>query len=59
MTIEDAGAPAADNGDFWLFGYGYVLSVVPPPSPERTSLGISWLYDSCAPTVFVGYESLV
>lgn len=23
MTIEDPGAPAADNGEFWLFGYGY------------------------------------
>ncbi|KUI67010.1 Putative glutathione-specific gamma-glutamylcyclotransferase 2 [Cytospora mali] len=22
MTIEDPGAPPADNGEFWLFGYG-------------------------------------
>lgn len=25
MTIEDPGAPAANNGEFWLFGYGYAL----------------------------------
>lgn len=24
MTVEDAGAPPAENGEFWLFGYGYV-----------------------------------
>lgn len=23
MTVEDAGAPPADDGEFWLFGYGY------------------------------------
>lgn len=34
MTVEDPGAPPADNGEFWLFGYGSVsmcsvLSVPP------------------------------
>ncbi|KAJ4422800.1 hypothetical protein N0V82_002579 [Gnomoniopsis sp. IMI 355080] len=27
MTVEDPGAPPADNGEFWLFGYGYALSL--------------------------------
>lgn len=26
MTVEDPGAPPADNGEFWLFGYGYAVA---------------------------------
>lgn len=34
MTVEDPGAPPAENGEFWLFGYGYVV----PPLPAFTTL---------------------
>lgn len=43
MTVEDAGAPPAENGEFWLFGYGWVVgSLVPSatllsPWPLSTS----------------------
>ncbi|POS80746.1 cation transporter ChaC [Diaporthe helianthi] len=30
MTVEDPGAPAADNGEFWLFGYGSLIWKPPP-----------------------------
>ncbi|KAG6363439.1 hypothetical protein INS49_008539 [Diaporthe citri] len=30
MTVEDPGAPAAANGEFWLFGYGSLIWKPPP-----------------------------
>ncbi|KAK2610820.1 hypothetical protein N8I77_004219 [Diaporthe amygdali] len=35
MTVEDPGAPAADNGEFWLFGYGSLIWKPPPHFDRR------------------------
>ncbi|KUI61385.1 Putative glutathione-specific gamma-glutamylcyclotransferase 2 [Cytospora mali] len=35
MTIEDPGAPPADNGEFWLFGYGSLIWKPPPHFDRR------------------------
>lgn len=48
MTVEDAGAPPAEDGEFWLFGYGQV------PVPIMLSMGPMWAMNEACLTDFIG-----